>query len=150
VVSELKGEVEMLFDEDNRCPLLLVDVRQCRTNSVDLAWLYAFGYLVRENQPRVGEECPRDKEHLLLSSAERPGSLLIPLAQEREMAQCAIAGTIELAAIGKGNVQIFLDRQIREESGFLWNVSNAETRDLIGSQAAGALSIEVNLAPKRL
>src|SRR3989442_5344080 len=44
----------------------------------------AQGRLVQEEQPRAGHQGPADREHLLLTAAERAAELTAPLAQAGE------------------------------------------------------------------
>src|SRR5438105_8736039 len=71
-VGELAGEVEVLLDEDHGHPEARVDADQLAQDLVHDGRLDPLGRLVQQQDLRVADERPGDREDLLLAAGQAP------------------------------------------------------------------------------
>src|SRR5215475_1237564 len=136
VVRDRQGLVGVLLDEQHRGA---ADV-DLADDAEDL--LHEHGgeperRFVEEHQRRLGHERAPDREHLLLTAAERPRQLGPPLGQDGEARVHALEGALYSplvrARVG-AHVQVLEDRQLREELAALGDVRDAQAHDRLRGQ----------------
>src|SRR5919112_102757 len=83
--------------------------------------------LVEQHQPRLEHERARDREHLLLAAAHRPGLLRAALLEAREVPEAALDVLGDRAAVAarvRADTQVLLDGQRRERPAPLGHVGD--------------------------
>ena len=84
-LRELQRDVRVLLDDEHGQALVLVQLLDDPEDLGDEERREAERRLVEQQQPRPLHECAREREHLLLAAAERPGLLAAPLLDPREV-----------------------------------------------------------------
>ena len=101
--------------------------------------------LVEHEQVRRADECLRERQHLLLAAAQRPGPLAQALAEHREVREHLLA-ELGAAAFALAHGEVLLDRQVAEERLLLGGVGNPHPRDPVG-RPAGDVAIAERHGP---
>ena len=144
VMRGLQRHVRVLLDEQDR-----------RAGRVDLAddledrlhdlRRQAQRRLVQQQQPRPGQQRPRNRQHLLLAAGERRGALTQPFAQPREQRQGPLAVLGDAGPVGAGirpDLQVLLNGEVREQPAALGGLRDAQTHDLVRRLADQRLAVE--------
>src|SRR5690349_2759084 len=83
-VADAEAEIEILFDEQDADFAFLLDLHQSVANQVDDAGLNAFGWLVEDQNFRVGQKRSGNCKLLLLAAAENAAFALEHFLEHRK------------------------------------------------------------------
>src|SRR5579871_2867766 len=83
IVGDVEDELGILLNEDDRQAAGLEASNRCHDLGDDL-WRQSLGRLVHQKNARIGDERPRDREHLLLAAGEVARDLLRALLEPRK------------------------------------------------------------------
>ena len=104
--------------------------------------------LVEKQQPRLSHQRAADREHLLLTAAQKAGALVDALAQDREhledlVAQPPLAGAV--ARRERAEPEVLTNRQIGEHAAPLERLRDAERHQARRVGALGRTSVEADV-----
>src|SRR5712691_10964383 len=150
LVGEVEGELDVLLDQQNRLAFLL-QAQESATHLRDDQRREPLGRLIHQQQARISHERAADREHLLLPSGERAGSLLQPLLQTgKELhhpLECPRDG--DTRALLPRNDQILTHGQGRKDPSALRHESHAPPRNRLGREPSDRLAEQADLARAR-
>ena len=102
----------------------------------------ALGRLVHDEEARIAEQRPPDRQHLLLAARQLPAAVVAPFRKAREDRIDAIDGPRSVAL--RAQSQSLLDRQARPESPPLRHVAQARASDGVRIEAHDVASVEAD------
>ena len=97
---------------------------QGRADRRDHGRAEAVADLVEDEQVGHRDERLRERQHLLLAAAQRPGALVEALAEHREVLDHLLAD-LRRAAAALADAQVLVDRELAEERLLLRGVGDA-------------------------
>ena len=113
----------------------VANARECVEDDVDDGRREPEGRLVEEQDVRSCDECPRDRELLLLPTGERAGVAGAKLLHDREQLEDGLGidlGGVAAAPRRVAEPQVLLDRQIGEDAPSLGHERDAAARNVLG------------------
>src|SRR4051812_47099755 len=144
LADQVEGEPRVLLDQQDAHPLLLVDDPQDAEDLLDQDRREPERRLVEQQQPGPRHQRARDREHLLLAAAQRPGLLIHPGAQHREVVAHPgdVPGDPGVAPAQRAEPQVLVDGQAHERAAALGDVADPEPHDVLGRGPVDALAGE--------
>src|SRR4051794_31359504 len=126
-VGGLQREVRVLLDYQDGQAFLLVQLADDPEELRDEDGCEPERRLVQQKKPRPEHERARERQHLLLAAAQRPGLLLAPLRQPGEVREDPLELGLDRAAARIGaEAEVLRDCQLRERAAPLGHVRDAE------------------------
>src|SRR6266545_6524767 len=120
--------VRVLLDDEHCQPLLLVQAANELEELLDDERREAERRFVQQEQPRLRQARPREREHLLLAAGERSRLLVAPLAQPRQLARHLVEvarDRLPVAPQVRAHLQVLPDRELAEDAAPFGNVRDA-------------------------
>ncbi len=134
VAGHSGGDTQILLDEQNRDIALLGQAAQHIDELVDDDRGQSFGRFVHDQQLRIGEKRPADRQHLLLATGKLRPAIALALGQTRE----GLIDTLHRpGAIGSaaGQAQMLIDAERGPDAAALGHVADAEVDDFVGRES---------------
>ena len=148
VFGDRAGHADVLLDDEDVHVALLTQLLE---HLLDLGHddrRKSLRRLVHDKQPRVGEQRPRDRQHLLLATGELPAAIRFALGQARERRVDPIDRPRALAP-PIHEPQVLVDRQRRPQPPALRHISDAELGDVGRRKADERLPGEADRTARR-
>src|SRR6185437_9420445 len=141
-IGDGRGEVEILFDQENSKALLF----QSADGVPDLLNDHrgeALGRLIEQQEPRTGAQDARDRQHLLLAPRKLGALARQSLPQVRKQREDAIETKASRKQLRRQQ-EILAHIEAREYAALLRAYRNAGARDGFGRQPDQFASVELN------
>src|SRR5439155_15516942 len=103
----------------------------------------SFGRLVHDQQMRVGQECARDREHLLFAAGELTAAMVLAFAKSGERLVNPLDRPWTSPHPG-GEFEMLVDAERAPQPPALRDVTDAEARDPGRAQPGGFLAADAN------
>ena len=110
VVGDRAGDADILLDDEDVHVAVLAQLLEHLLDLGDDDRCKSLRRLVHDKEPRVGQQRPRDRQHLLLAAGQLPAAVRFALSQARERRVDPIDGPRALAP-PVHEPQVFVDRQ---------------------------------------
>src|SRR5438034_1251362 len=146
-VREPPGELHVLLGQENREPAALEGGDVLRERAHDHR-REPLRRLVQQEEPRVGHQRPRDRQHLLLAAGEARAALAAELPELREEPEDALDRPP--AAGPLADPQVLDHREVAEDPPVLRHKADAQARDLVGAEPAQRPSLVQDLASRHV
>jgi hypothetical protein len=156
-VGDRHGERKILLDQQDRMSLLAQAAHDL-LDALNQFRRKPLGGLVHQDQRRIGHQRPPDRQHLLLTAAQRTAGIVQAFGELGKLLQHllqipAFARGHRLAAAACERAgrqrQVFPHRQRLEDATSLRNDRNAGLRDRIGRPAGERAAFEHDVAAAR-
>ena len=115
---------QVLLDEEDRRPELLVDLFEILGDRLDDRGLDTLRGFIDQQQVGVADERAGDGEHLLLAAGHCPGVLIGSLFEDREVVVDLLVARLAVAADRLADQQVLFDGQIREHITTLGHIAD--------------------------
>src|SRR5712691_6968473 len=145
----VERDVRVLLDDEHREAVVGIELLDDAEDLLDGRRREPERRLVEHQQPWAADERAGEREHLLLSAAERAGLLVAAVLQPWEVLEDAwsfLAERAPLAADVGPHAEVLPDAELREQATPLGNVRDAGPRDGVRSPASDLLPREDDLA----
>src|SRR5216684_1525434 len=116
---------DILLDDEHRNVTVLAQARQHLLDLSNDDGREPFGRLVHDQEPRIGHQRARDRQHLLLAAGELGTAIVLALGQPRECVVDALDGPCA-APHSRGHAQVFVDGERAPQAPPLRHVTNAK------------------------
>src|SRR5690606_34033997 len=149
VVDDVQRRLGVLLDEQHAGAPLAVDLADDLEDLLDEERREPEGGLVEHDQPGLGHQGARDREHLLLAPREVAGLRAPAFREAREVGVGLVAQFAEAAlrtAAGVGGEQVVVRREVLEDAPALEHVHEAHADPVRRAQRDDVLAGEVDLA----
>src|SRR5919202_3508863 len=147
-MRDAERKERVLLHEQDRGPLL-VDALDDAEDLIDQDRRKAHARLVQEQHAWLPHQRTADRQHLLLTSGERPAFLPSPFLETREeiedTLEIALEVPISLGARIGAHFEIFENRQARKDAPPFRRLHDAEMNDRMCRQMIYALAVEDDL-----
>ena len=130
VLGDFRRHADILLDHQHRNVGLL---RKPDQHVLDLRYDHRrepFGRLIHDQQPRIEQECARDREHLLFAARQLPCA--VAFAFRKAWERVVDASDRPQAALGCHEAQMLVDRERAPQATPLRHVADADPRDVGG------------------
>ena len=122
-------------------PSCLFSLQDDAANFVDDIWLNPFGRLIENQQLRLENERPPDRQLLLLPAGKIASAPLQHLFQRgKQIEDMRRNGPGAVLAHAQPNAQVFLHRQMRKNLTPLWHVADTNPGPLLGVDVSAGQS----------
>src|SRR5712692_11362965 len=147
----LERDVRVLLDDEHRQAIVGIELFDDAEDLLDDRRREPERRLVQHQQARPADERAGEREHLLLSAAERAGLLVTAALQPREVPEdprSFVPQRAPLAANVGPHAQVLPDAELREQATPFGNVRDAGARDRVRLAARDLLALEDDLAAR--
>src|SRR6185436_13402116 len=148
-LGERGRDAEVLLDQQERQALAL-ELPERLDHVLDDRRREPLRGLVHHHEARVRHERPPDREHLLLAARELRAAVALALGEPREELVDPLARPLaarrRAAGAPRGDPQVLVDGERREEATALRDVADAVPRDLVRLAADELLALEADRA----
>src|SRR5438132_10254226 len=150
-VRKLERHARVLFHQQHRQATLVYTLQHAE-NIPDDEWRQAEARLVQQQQPRQSHQRAADRQHLLLTTAERARDLLAALAENRKDLEDRLETGLELAARAgreRADFKVLEHAHARKDVATLRHEHDAAFDDVMRRECVYLEALENNTAGVR-